>query len=286
MRIGIFGNCQAGAVAKIFKELLKCDEIVAYKAVHIMTENDKNLFLADLKSLDILVHQPVGSGYGLVSTANIMRNIGNVRSIVFPVLYFSSYFLDMCYLKNSNGKVERGFLSDYHSRIILSAFYHGFGFNEIRGAFYSNNFFKKETLEKDLKVTIANMIKRESTCDIKISDLLKSYKKNNLFFTFNHPTGHILYSVIDRILYLIGYSFMTNEIKKKFTGILRGVHWHSVCSIHKGLELEFNFIPDFYMNNKVYSLDDFYKCSFNFYKNNPSLVKLNHDKVFSKKLFK
>lgn len=274
MKIGCFGNCQAGAISQILKDHLKNDEIISFKAVHTMTHQDKIEFLEKIKDLDILIHQPISDVYTPISTDKILSSIEKDKSILFPVIYFSTYFMDITYLKNTQGATDRTFLSDYHSRIILSAFVHGLKKNDIQNAFKEKTFFSKESILNDLKTTIDTLRERE-----------KNFDNYNLFFTFNHPTGHLLYYVVDQILKKLGKHELSTELKQKYARALGNVHWKTVESIKETLQLKFSETKDFYINNKLYSLDEFIDESYRFYSDNPQLVENNKSRVLPKSLF-
>jgi len=281
MKIGLFGNCQAGAIAQLFAEHLSEDEIISYKAIHTMDKNDKIKFLEDIKNVDILIHQPISNVYRPVSTENIMSIIGKESSVIFPVIYFSPYFMDMTYLKNESGLTDRQFIGDYHSRIVLSAYYHELDRSKIVKAFNSKNFFSKKQIQDNLEESIRVLKEREKECDIKISDIIESnYQKSNLFFTFNHPTGNMLYPVVERILSHINRPSLSKAIKLKYSRVLGGIHWRSVESIHEGLHLDFRKTDNFFVNNKIYTLNEFIDISWDFYKKNNKLVRSNLDRIF------
>jgi len=272
MKIGVFGNCQAGIISQILMEQLPNDEIIAFKAVHTMSKEDRLLFLEEIKYLDVLLHQPVSEVYSPISTEKILSIIDNKKSIIFPVIYFSPYFMDITYLKNSYGATDRTFVSDYHSRIIMSAFYHGLESDSIIQAFNSDSFFSKKSVLNNFDISLHTLKEKEKVCDITISHLIeKNYDKKNLFFTFNHPTGYLVYYVVNKFLSLINKTELNNKM--------------TVKSIETSLGLKFNSTKDFYMDKKVYSLDEFIKISYEFYKDNYDLVKLNENRILPKKLF-
>jgi len=286
MKIGFFGNCQAAAIGRILQEHLQEDDLIIFKPIHTMNEAERIDFLKRVGSLDVLIHQPISDVYKPISTAKILEEINSdTQSILFPVLYFSPYFMDMTYIKDKDGGTVRDFISDYHSRIIISAVCHGLGYEHVEKAFFSDNFFPKDLVINNLKSSIEEIKKRESSCDVEVSDLYLNYDKANLFFTFNHPTGHILFPVIDRILTNIGRPSLLPESKVKFSRVLGNVHWHSVTSVHNALELKFTKVPNFNAKGKVFNLGDFYEISKSFYNNNPHLIELNMDRILPKEYF-
>jgi hypothetical protein len=97
-----------------------------------MNEVERIDFLNSVDSFDVLIHQPISDVYKPFSTVKILEKINsNTQSILFPVLYFSPYFMDMTYIKDKSGGTVRNFVSDYHSRIIISAVSHGLGYEYV-----------------------------------------------------------------------------------------------------------------------------------------------------------
>ncbi len=172
MKIGLFGNCQAAAMGRILTDHLIGHEIIVFKAVHTMSEFDKLSMLQQLPFLDVLIHQPVGEVYYPACTSVIKQHISNtkVKSVVFPVLYFSGYFYDMIYLKDIEGKTVRNFIADYHSRIFFSSFVYGEDYNKCSKLYFDDNDFIKQQTLKNAQLSIKELKNRESDCDIKIGD--------------------------------------------------------------------------------------------------------------------
>lgn len=56
-------------------------------------------------------------------------------------------------------------------------------------------------------------------------------------------------------------------------------------SVHNSLELNFKKTGDFFIKNKIYSLNDFIDISYKFYKKNEKIVLLNKDRILPKKYF-
>jgi len=223
MRIGLFGNCQAGAIAQVLAEHLIDDEVISFKAIHTMNDKDKMDFLDNIKTLDILIHQPVSDVYAPVSTSRIIDIIGEDNSLIFPVMYFSPYFMDITYLKDTKGNTDRNFISDYHSRTILSAFHYGLNKNDIYNAFNSPSFFPKELIIKNCYDSLEILKNREKACDINISDFInKNYQSKNLFYTFNHPTGNLLFYTINSLLKKLERNILPIDLKVKHSKLLGG----------------------------------------------------------------
>ncbi|MBD3843482.1 MAG: hypothetical protein IE909_16690, partial [Campylobacterales bacterium] len=148
-------------------------------------------------------------------------------------------------------------------------------------AFNSTNFFSKKIVQNNLIESIKVLKEKENKCDIKISDIIEdNYQKLNLFFTFNHPTGNLLYPIVDRILSHINRPPLSKAIKLKYSRVLGGIHWRSVVSIHEALHLDFQKTDNFFVANKIYTLDEFIDKSYDFYKQNNQLVNLNLDRIF------
>lgn len=288
MKIGLFGNCQAAAIGRILNDFLPEHEVIVFKAVHTMSEKDKLEMLQKIKSLDALVHQPVGEVYHPASTEMIKKQLEgtHVKSILFPVLYFSGYFYDVIYLKDRFGKTVRDFVTDYHSRIIFSSFAHGLTFDHCNQLYHSDNNFIKEQALKMANASIEELSKREASCDIKISHMVKElYQNKNCFFTFNHPTGHILYPVVDDILRSLGQNTLTPEVKKDHASILGNVFWHGMVSIEKSLGLTFQASDCFYINNRKYTLKEFYDVSTDFYSKHSWLIECNKNMIMPRAVF-
>jgi hypothetical protein len=117
---------------------------------------------------------------------------------------------------------------------------------------------------------------REASLDVKISKFISdNFRSKCLFFSINHPTGHLLYYVISSILRRLELPELDVSIRRKHATILGSYRWAASPSVYAGLELGFDGADFFYAEGRRLSVEKFARSSFDFYDRNPDLVAAN-----------
>lgn len=214
-------------------------EITPIKAVHALSLVERQHLLEQAESVGLLVHQPVADGYAPASTNSVTGRLNaNAKTISFPVLWFDGYTPDMVSLKQSGSALK--FPSNYHSRVIANAYAAGYSALEAAQLFDAPEFVAPEVPLEIANNSIGTLARRESELDIHVSKYIEdNFREKRLFFTFNHPTGWLLYHVADEILSRLGLPPLPADVKRQFGNILGRDRWPDLLSVHRGLELQF-----------------------------------------------
>lgn len=274
----VFGNCQAAAIAAILADhepFFDRFEITRTRAVHVLQPDEREKLLADAAECDLLIHQPVSDAYQPASTARLISVLNPLAEAVsFPVCWFDAYFPDMTYLNSSGGKATTD-LFDYHSRVFFFAYRAGMTTDEAT-SLYSDDLASPSTLEAIVRRNLQALAKREEQLSVKISGFIeRNYRDKCLFFTINHPTGHLLYFVVDAILRNLGLDTLSSEVKRKHATALGAFRWQAAPSIYRGLELSFS--GQGFFTSKAIHLDtrSAAKHYYEFYDAHPNVVEAN-----------
>jgi hypothetical protein len=275
----LFGNCQAYAMASILsdhKPFTDRFSIIKTKAVHALSPPDREKLLRDVEGADLFIHQPVSDVYRPASTERLLSALRPAaKAISFPVSWFDAYFPDMTYLKAA-GKKATTPLFDYPSRIFIHAYRAG---RQAAGAaeIYSRlDLYDPQSLEEIARKNVTTLRAREQRLDIKIASYVETnFREKCLFFTINHPTGHLLYFKINAILRLLGIEQLAPEVKRKHSSILGAFRWKACPSAYRGLRLGFAGQPFFTSHNQHLNDTEMAEHYYSFYDADPALVEVN-----------
>jgi hypothetical protein len=270
----IYGNCVAEAIGSILQEnphFTKQYDIVFSKPVYLMTELDSKAVLELAKTADLIIHQPIS---GFNPTSDTLLSIArNAKTISYPVPYFDGYFPDITYLRDADGQKILHEPIDYHSKIILAAFDSKWDVISTARLFTQNELFKPEFILRNVDNGLAELARRESTLDVKITDFIKKYyTKRQLFYSMNHPTAELLFFMIDSILNILGLPQSNAISKDKFSHVFDAIQWPITASIAKILGLEFS--AKVALGGPL-SIEKFVEKYYEFYLANPDVVKVN-----------
>lgn len=273
-RAVFFGNCQAPALQRILGDhepFAAAYDIVPMRAVHVLTVDEKTALLEAVTGADLVIHQPVGAAYEPATTENIVKALKpGAQSITFPVFWFDGYAPEQVYLR---GKINGQLLMDYHSRIIFAGYLRGMTPSQVAEASERPDLYSPDSLTANVAANIKRLGDREAKLDIRVAPFIaENYRARNLFFTFNHPTGWLLYHVVDQMLGLLGLPTLGVEVKKKHAAALGGYRWRGISSVYAGLRLAFPPPTTFVRGPKVWDVEAFATDWYRFYDQNPDLV--------------
>ena len=275
----IFGNCQAAAVATILgahDEFRDQFEIVPVRSVHALTMPERERLLVEAQEADLLIHQPVSNVYQPASTENLLAAVNPEAPIIsFPVCWFDGYFPDMVQLKTNGAKAE-SILFPYHSRVMFYAYLAGLKTGDAAAIYNAPKLYTEAFLHENVAKNLRNLRTRETDLDIKIADFIEQhYRYKRLFFTFNHPTGHVLFFIVDDILRRLNLSPFGPEAKRKFGSLLGRHRWQDSPSVVRELQLQFSQASTFLARQERLSAVAFAEHYFRSYDDNPALVSAN-----------
>lgn len=207
----VYGNCQSLFIAKMLEKTEKIkDEYIFcempfiqemfYEAKHGLSEKY-------LHYITLFIYQNVGPdnimGEKLATENGVLTMLApNCIKVSVPFVYFNAYFPQ--YIKNIRNDRENH--TPYGDSKIQELCEAGKGMGEIIKELNSRELFSKADIQKNLDITISELQKRESKCDIHILDyILTHYKEEYLFYSPSHPTNQCLHQLVKRILDYLGY---------------------------------------------------------------------------------
>jgi len=208
MHITIYATCQGLGLKHYLGYYYNFNKITVLHN-YMIVKNSEPLNLKLLKNTDIFIYQEMPRKWGKYSTDesldnNILTNLKNTCiKISIPYVYCDWLWSVVKVLVrdsttnfdniNSNTELECKYINiDYIETLKKT-----YKLEEII-KLYDNN--KLDFDYEKRKLNSINILKKkEETCMVKISDfILKNYKKNELFFTHNHPSYIINYVFPDR----------------------------------------------------------------------------------------
>ncbi len=216
-KIAVFyGNCQIYfleeeiLISSIFKEQYI---LVRIPAVHLFSEEQKQTGLWNdiAEYADLFVYQEVRdeSKYGnLISSKVVAMLKMDCKKIRIPNVFFKGYHPQI--IKNErnpmlNSVYNVGGIVPYGDSVLQNVFEADMSMRVLEEYLYSDDCISGNYIIKNLKDTLAELRRREETCDVVISDWIEqNYKDKYLFFVPSHPTNIVLYTLAKRILEKLG----------------------------------------------------------------------------------
>ncbi len=201
--IAIVANCQARPLTTLLETCFKvrCLEPII---VHLANDANAEDYWNTLESADAVISQFISDKYpcAAIRTNYLKKRYGN-RLLLIPNLFYQGYTPDLRYVRLKNKPTLTGPLGDYHSSIILDCWTKGLS-QEQASINYQSKKIWKDLYLNTASQSLQELRSREQILDIKISDYIeKEQSSKQLFFTFNHPSKHLL----EKLAYRIGNHF-------------------------------------------------------------------------------
>ena len=189
LKFSVYGNCQNHPLSLILRcstEFSSIYEELPIKSIHLLSPDEDEGVQETVRNLDLFIYQPVEANYrgnfrklGTKFLLGYMKN--DATAISIPVAYFTGYNPETIYLRDNNGGVVTGHFSDYHDLNILKAYHHGLDWQECISYIQMNEIYPLEFLKTILSNNLAELRKRESVIDIKVSDFIeKNWRQQRL----------------------------------------------------------------------------------------------------------
>ena len=144
------------------------------------------------------------------STRNMLKNIRDDAKMVFvPNLFFMGYFPQYVHNqrnvdtdKNPAGRFIQG--DRFVDKIMENSAMNP-DVEKILDAISNENFISTKEIQMYIDFSMNELKRRESICDIRISDFVEdNYKYKQMFYSPNHPFQFVLFELVRRILKFIG----------------------------------------------------------------------------------
>jgi hypothetical protein len=203
MRVLVYGNCQAGPIGRLLEIAAPNLEVVRVAPVHTILPADHEATVSLFRAADVVLSQPIGPGFGALSTEALKAQVGAREWVMYPSIYFSGAFPYLQYLRNRSGPPMRGPLGDYHDTRILQSFVNGLDEQACLKALEVED---PDLCRTHFNEALAESIRREATLDISVindnsmRDLLLLERS---FHTFNHPSNKVMWQVVSEFLKLM-----------------------------------------------------------------------------------
>ena len=273
----VYGNCQTDLIV----DLLRLNKAFSeeYAVISIPTVclyNDAPQFVGDFikddafwKRIDLFIYQHVDEKnrfWSELCTDNLLNKLkADCKKVRIVNIYFSGYFPQM--IRNKNNA-----LTDVHQSGILP-----FG-DKYADALMEKqmkpeaiiehlsreDFLSGKTIDENVQNSFRELQAREEQADVKISDYLEEhYREEQLFFSPNHPNGHVLSEYVERILRFMegakifggGNACSEHNIRKLdfalLCGTLKGQDIPLYPSVIRHLGLR-NYEKRYYPNRYIY----------------------------------
>ncbi len=275
----IYGNCQVEPLREILEKngnFTKSYRFLDLEPVHLLDESDVVDLEAKIAQTDLFIHQIVSDSYQGIEQfgTNYLRSrlASGSKAIAIPGAYFTGYHPATINLKDGDGnKINEP--CDYHDVNLLYLFDKGKSVTETIELIQQEDFYQPEYVLDNLAVTLKELRRREVELDVSISDFIEqNYREQKLFHTLNHPGVLVLSYLANGILELLEIPVNNQSSQSE---VLDFTAFPIYPSVAKALKLEFTIKPQYSIKGETLSLVEAVTLFFDFYKENPELVKLN-----------
>ncbi len=207
MKITIIGNCQSGALARVFRDYFSNVTVLRAIGVDVTPENSLSNAREALEAADVIVAQHIRDDYPLEFVRNGFLTTSFPGKVIFwPNHFFDGYAPEMAYIHDPEGRrhVLPGPLGDVHLRSLIYAYQNGFS-RERATRFLNDPEFFIGNFSGVAERSLEELKRREAVCNVTISDHIEStFRHRRQFFTFNHPRTSVLYETATRLLSYLG----------------------------------------------------------------------------------
>lgn len=187
-------------------QLLRKFEQITLKPVHVLTEEQKDDFMAQIQEIDVLVHMLIGRTWGVFSMQSVMSQLKpSCTRITIPKSFLRGYHPETVYLRDENGKMNDSGFCPYNDINLIKAYIEGTSVERVVERIEDPDFYSTSFLENNFEETISELKSREASTDIGITDFIeKHWRTKRLFFSINHCSNIVLLEVANRILDALG----------------------------------------------------------------------------------
>lgn len=201
----VFANCQAGPMALMLRAFCPDLKVPKTPLVHQSLGENRAVVRAHIAEADIVLHQPVGAGYGDLATEALQAEFPDKTFVSFPSIFFGGLFPQLTYLRlsedGSRPGTLKGPLSDYHDTRIIDAFLNGESAAQCLERLRATDLGERAAFD----AALAESERRDRAVTVPVMDILQDEMQRTApLFTFNHPTNRVLWRVLERVLAEIG----------------------------------------------------------------------------------
>jgi hypothetical protein len=279
-RFGIYGNCQMESLRdflltnQAFRREYVAEETPG-RLVHMMSEEDARQFAKDIYRIDLLVTQPVNSGFrdsDAFGTDLMLASLRpEARAVVFPNMFFTGYAPDS-YCVTYRKKFLRDPMPIHDVNFVHSYLKHdgarGLVRQDYEAKLNSPTFYRNEWLQEHIEKDLRELETRESEARIKIrrdntffypySKFVRRWLSQTLLhYSDAHPTEFVFRRIANEILEDLGIEPNGESPELSEKGVLP---FYKSIGTHLGLDLQSHPI---YLNNRQIKFDEYFEryCS-------------------------
>ncbi|WP_166372405.1 WcbI family polysaccharide biosynthesis putative acetyltransferase [Psychromonas sp. SA13A] len=202
----IIGNCQIDSILKFLMlspKFSSAYEYIRVPPVHTIPTNIQDTYLDKIKSLDLVIQQPIVDvkRFPYLTNSVINKTLSESCKIInIPSAYYSGYFPTYESLDGVTGAI-----GGIHNYQLIDCFLKGV--SESGAVEIINNLtgLTSQQIENQHFSSIQNLHRREieNKLDVKLSAfIIENFQSKRLFYTFNHPTGETVKYIAEQILKL------------------------------------------------------------------------------------
>ena len=198
-KILLVGNCQVRPIEFLLRHLNNAEETNTI-IVHLANDSEREEYEHLLNSADIIVSQKIQDNYPCQTVrSSKIKEEHPTKTIFIPNLFYKGYTPDLRYYRLKGKGTLDGPLGDYHSSIILNCWKDGKTIEDTIQAYRSNRTWKKY-YQNVAHESLVEYKHRENLLDIKLASFIEeNLQKQQLFFTFNHPSKLLLTELVNKI---------------------------------------------------------------------------------------
>lgn len=200
-KITVIANCQSSPVANLMKYASSAVEICSVPPVHTLPKENPGPVLDIVRGSDIVVHQPIGAGFGPVSTEALKSEFPDKTFVSFPSIFFAGVLPHLAYLRKPGGGTLSGPIDEYHDLRILSAYLKG----QSPAACLEGIEDMLIDFQAHFDTCMTESLRREAGLDIPVMNLIETrIRETQVTYTFNHVDNEILWHVATSALRILG----------------------------------------------------------------------------------
>ena len=220
-KVVVWGNCQAAPVAQLLRAPMAAAglEVVDLPPIYLLSDDEVARVHELMADVALLVSQPIRDEYRVpgCSTERLAGLMPSAaRLVVFPLTYHNGSFPFQVTATDGSGHRPAAPLTEYHDLRLLAAAARGT--DDLETLWTAPG---AEAVERRRVASLAELRRREATCDLPVSDLAEPAGS---MFTLNHPRNTVLAAVAARVLHAWGRPELAEHIEvpeREFLGAIR-----------------------------------------------------------------
>lgn len=161
-------------------------------AVHTIKGAEQARWQAELAGADVILHQPIGAGFGALASEEIKAAYPGKTYVSFPSIHFAGFLPHLVTLRKAGGGTLGSVLGDFHDARIVAGFHHGLTVEKCLAGLGAVTF----DMGAHFAACRAESLRREEGVDIPVlEDLIARSQQSQTLYTVNHPDNETMIRV-------------------------------------------------------------------------------------------